>query len=54
MCLEFLCDSVGEGQGIVTAAAWVAAVVQVGWLAWELPYATGMAKKEKEKICVKQ
>ena len=34
---------------IVTAAAQVAAVVQVHSLARELPHAVGMAKKKKKK-----
>ena len=42
--LEFSCDSMGKGSGIVTATAWVAAVVQVRSPPWELPHAMGMAK----------
>ena len=34
---------------MVTAAAWVAAVVQVQSLARELPHATGKAKKEEKR-----
>lgn len=31
---------------VVTAAAWVTAVGSVHFLAWELPYTLGMAKKK--------
>ena len=33
-----------------TAVAWVAAEVQVRFLAWERPYATGMAIKKKKNL----
>ena len=39
----------GWGSGVVTLAAWVAAVVQVWFLGWELPQAIGEINKEKEK-----
>ena len=35
---------------MVTAVAWVTAVVQVLSLAWELLHAVGMAKKKKKKL----
>ena len=38
-----------RGSGIVTAAAWTAAVVQVQSLAKELPHASDVAKKKKKK-----
>jgi len=38
---------VGEGSGIVTAAAWVAAVVQAQPLARELAHAMGTDKTKK-------
>ena len=38
----------GSGPGIVTVAPLVAAVAQVQSLAWELPHATGAAKKKKK------
>ena len=43
---EFSCGAVGQGYGIVTVSAQVAAVVQVQSLAWELTYAMGAAKKQ--------
>ena len=48
--MEFPCGTVGYGFGIVTAAAQVAAVRQVGSLAQEPPHFVGVAKKEKKKI----
>ena len=33
-----------------TAATQVAAVVRVGPLAWEFPYAAGIAKKKEKKM----
>ena len=36
-----------SGSGIVTTVAWVTVVAQAQSLAWELPYAVGMAKKIK-------
>lgn len=32
-----------------SAVVWVAAVVRVRFPAWELPHASGIAKKKKEK-----
>ena len=46
--LEFPCGSASEGSGIVTAIAQVTAVAQVGFLACELPYAAGVAPKQKQ------
>ena len=45
---ELLWGTVG-GSGIVTGAAWVAAVAQVQYLARELPCSVGAAKKY---VCV--
>ena len=39
----------GSGSCIAIAVAWVTAVAEVRYLAWELPRATGLAKKKKEK-----
>ena len=36
-------------MGIVSAAAWVAAVLWVHSLAWELMHNSGVAKKKKKK-----
>ena len=47
--MEFSCSTVGEGSGTVTPAAWVAVVVWVQSLAWELPHDVGANKKEKKK-----
>ena len=46
---EFSCGAVGQGSGVVTAAAWLTTVVRVWSPAWELPYALGAAKKERER-----
>ena len=35
--------------GIVTAAAWIAAVAQVQSLAWELPHAAGVTRSKQTK-----
>lgn len=43
---EFSCGI--PGSGVVTAAAGVAAVVQVGFLVQEIPHAVGSAKKKKQ------
>lgn len=44
---EFSGGTVGEGGGIVTTAAWAAAAVKgVRSLAWEGPYAVGVAKTQ--------
>ena len=42
--------TVGKGFGFATAMAQVT-VVQIPSLAWELPYATRAAKKQKQKNC---
>ena len=42
--LEFSGGAVGEGSGIVTAAAWTKAVAGVQSLAWELTRAVGTSK----------
>ena len=39
-------------SSVVTAAAWVTAVVQVQTLARELPHAMNAAKKKKKKFSV--
>ena len=39
---EFSCGAVGQGSGVVTALAWVAAVAQVQSLALEILHAVGM------------
>ena len=39
----------GLGSSVITAEAQVAAMAQVQALAWELPRATGMAKKNQNK-----
>ena len=41
---EFPCGTVGEEHSIFAAAAWVALVMWVWSLAWELLYALGSAK----------
>ena len=46
---EFSCGAVGQGSGVVTAAAQVAAVAQVQSLAQQLPYAVSMAKKQTKQ-----
>ena len=33
----------------LTAVAWVVAAAWIQYLAWELPYAMGVAKKKKKK-----
>ena len=43
----FSCGIAGEGSGIVTATAWVTAVVWVQSLAQKLPHAVGVVKKKK-------
>ena len=47
--LKFSCGVVSYGSSVVTAAAQVAAVVQVQSLAWELPQAVDAAKKKKKE-----
>lgn len=42
------CDTAGWGSSIVTAVAWVAAVVRAGSLAPELQHAARVAKKKKK------
>ena len=44
---EFPCGAAGKGSGVVTAAAWVAAVAQGRSLAQELLHGAGMARKRK-------
>ena len=39
----------GKGFSIAAAVAWVTAVAQIQYLAWELPYAVGPAIKKKKK-----
>ena len=39
----------GLGSGIVSSVAWVVAVVQVRFLALELPHAVSTATKKKKK-----
>ena len=34
-----------KDQALLTAAAWVSAMARVQFLAWEILYAAGMAKK---------
>ena len=51
--MEFPGGSLGSGPGVVSAVAQVAAVAQVWFLAWELPYAVGKAKiknKQTKKL----
>ena len=43
--MVFSCGTAGLGSSIVTAEAWIDAMAYVQSLAWEFPYATGMAKK---------
>ena len=43
--LEFTCRTVDYGSGVVTATAWIAAVVWVHSLDRELPHAASVAKK---------
>jgi len=50
LVLRFLCDPVSYGSGIVSAVAQVAAAVQVQSLAWQLPHAVGVTKKEKKML----
>ena len=45
MLQEFYCGTAGYRSGVVTAAAWVAAVVWVQSLARELPRAASAATK---------
>ena len=44
------CGAAGQRSCIVSAVARVAAMAQVGSLAWELPHAMGAAKKKKKKV----
>ena len=44
---ESPCDAEGYGSHSVTAAVWVAAVLRVQFLAWELPHTMGTAKRNK-------
>ena len=37
---------------MVTAEAWVAALVRIQSLAWELPHAMVMAKNKKKKLSI--
>ena len=46
---EFSCGVMGQGSGMVTAAAWVAATVQVQSLAGEHPQPWDGGKKKKKK-----
>ena len=46
MLQEFYCGTAGYRSGVVTAAAWVAAVVWVQSLARELPHAARTGKKK--------
>ena len=41
-------------MGVATAVAWVAAVAQVRFLAWELPHAVGVAKKTQQPKPINQ
>ena len=43
------CGTAGWWSGIAAAMAQVAAMAWIWFLAWELPYAAGVAKKRKEK-----
>ena len=45
---EFPCGAVGKESGIVTAAAWVAAVARIQSLAQELPPASDTEKNKKQ------
>ena len=47
-CWELLCGSAGQGPGIVTAAAWVAAVLWVLSLTREFSHALGSAPPPPE------
>ena len=41
-----------KGAGVAAATVWVAAVAPIQSLAWELPYAEGVAiKKNNKKFC---
>ena len=48
---EFSCGAVSQGSIVVTAAAWVTAMAPAptGPLAWEPPYATGLAQRNSKK-----
>ena len=46
---KFPCGTEGRGSGIVTIVSQTAAVVQVQFLAQELPHTLGVAKKKKER-----
>ena len=46
---EFPCGLAGWGSGIVTAVTQVTSVAWVQSPAWELPHATGMAKKGRKE-----
>ena len=50
--LEFPGGSSGLGSSIVTVVVWVAAVVWVWFLAWELLHAERVAGKKKSKVTV--
>ena len=39
----------GKGFSIAAAVAWVTAVAQIQYLAWELPHAVGPAIKKKKR-----
>ena len=39
----------GQESSVIIVAAWVCAVAQVGFLAWELLHALGTAKQKKEE-----
>ena len=47
---EFSCGAVGQGSGVVTALAWVAAVAQVQSLALEILHAVGMIPFPKKSL----
>ena len=49
MLQEFYCGTAGYRSGVVTAAAWVAAVVWVQSLTQEVLYPSGTDKKKKKK-----
>lgn len=48
---DFSCGAAGLGSGLVTAAAWVTAIVQFLALAQELSQHTNTAKKKKKAMC---
>ena len=47
---DFSCGAAGLGSGLVTAAAWVTAIVQFLALAQELSQHTNTAKKKKGHV----